>query len=104
MPTNPSIMIYGFSYGTALPDEWLEMLNECLNPYDQPITMEDVDLIYRDENGNLCATSGEIKGGDESFLRMSDYMRMLEAWQASQRKDEESAESGGESGDTNGGE
>lgn len=104
MPSNYSEMIYGFSYGTVLVDEWLEMLNEHLNPYDQPITLEDVDLIYRDENGNLCATSGEIKGGDESFLRMSDYMRMLEAWQASQKKDEESAGNGGDSGDTNGGE
>ena len=97
-------MIYGFSYGTVLPDEWLEMLNESLNPYDQPIEMEDLALIYRDENGTLCSTDGEVKGGDESFLRMSDYMRMLEAWQASQRRDEESAESSGESGDTNGGE
>ena len=110
MPTNPSVMIYGFSYGTVLPDEWLEMLNESLNPYDQPIEMEDLELIYRDENGTLCCTSGEVKGGDESFLRMSDYMRMLEAWQASQKKDEESAASGGDSappaevGDTNGGE
>ena len=101
MPTNPSVMIYGFSYGTVLPDEWLEMLNESLNPYDQPIEMEDLSLIYREEDGTLCCTSGEVKGGDESFLRMSDYMRMLEAWQASQRKDEESAASGG---DTNGGE
>ena len=101
MPTNPSDMIYGFSYGTVLVDEWLEMLNENLNPYDQPIELEDVDLIYRDENGDLCATSGEVKGGMESFLHMEDYIRRLNAWQASQKKDEESSGSGD---DTNGGE
>ncbi len=117
MPTDPSVMIYGFSYGTVLLDEWLAMLNEDLNPYDQPIALEELELIYRDENGTLCSTSGEVKGGDESFLRMSDYIRMLNAWQASQQKDEESTASGGgegenappaeqpaETGDTNGGE
>ena len=68
---------------------------------DQPIELEDVDLIYRDENGELCATSGEVKGGMESFLHMEDYIRRLNAWQASQKKDEESSGSGD---DTNGGE
>ena len=102
MPTNPSVMIYGFSYGTVLVDEWMEMLNEYLNPYDQPIGLEDVDIIYRDENGSLCTTSGEVKGGMDSFLHMEDYIRMLNAWQAGQQKNEDSASA--DSGDTNGGE
>ncbi len=100
MPTNPSVMIRGFSYGTILVDEWLELLNEHLNPYNQAIELEDLDLIYLDENGEISATSGEVKGGMDSFLRMEDYIRMLNAWQASQQKTEESAGSG----DTNGGE
>jgi LCP family protein required for cell wall assembly len=117
MPSNYNDMIGGFSYGTILVDEWLQMLNENLNPYDQPITLEDVDLIYRDEEGTLCATSGEIRGGMDSFLTMQEYLNMLHAWQDSQKKDEDSAASGGgeadsappaeqpaESGDTNGGE
>ncbi len=102
MPTNPSVMIYGFSYGTVLVDEWMEMLNEYLNPYDQPIGLEDVDIIYRDENGSLCTTSGEVRGGMDSFLHMEDYIRMLNAWQASRQQDEDSASA--DSGDTNGGE
>ncbi len=114
MPSNYNDSIGGFSYGTVLVDEWLAMLNETFNPYDQPIELEDVDLIYRDENGTLCATSGEIKGGMESFLTMEQYLRMLRQWneyqESQNKKNEESAASGGDSappaegGDTNGGE
>ena len=114
MPSNYNDSIGGFSYGTVLVDEWLAMLNESFNPYDQPIELEDVDLIYRDENGTLCATSGEIKGGMESFLTMEQYLRMLRQWneyqESQNKKNEESAASGGDSvppaegGDTNGGE
>jgi len=125
VPSNYSDMINGFSYGTILVDEWLEMLNEHLNVYDQPITLEDLDLISRDENGKLYATSGEIRGGMESFLTMEQYMRMLRAWQSSQNPDpapatepeteavsapeqeEQTAETGGEEAqpaETNGGE
>ena len=81
-----------------------QMLNESFNPYDQPIELEDVDLIYRDENGTLCATSGEIKGGMDSFLTMDQYLRMLRQWneykESQNKNEEESAASGG---DTNGG-
>ncbi len=114
MPSNYNDSIGGFSYGTVLVDEWLTMLNESFNPYDQPIELEDVDLIYRDENGTLCATSGEIKGGMDSFLTMDQYLRMLRQWneyqESQNKKNEESAASGGDSappaegGDTNGGE
>ena len=114
MPSNYNDSIGGFSYGTVLVDEWLAMLNETFNPYDQPIELEDVDLIYRDENGTLCATSGEIKGGMDSFLTMEQYLRMLRQWneyqESQNKKNEESAASGGDSappaegGDTNGGE
>ena len=104
MPSNYNDSIGGFSYGTVLVDEWMAMLNESFNPYDQPIELEDVDLIYRDENGTLCATSGEIKGGMDSFLTMDQYLRMLRQWneykESQNKNEEESAASGG---DTNGG-
>ena len=116
MPSNYNDMIGGFSYGTILVDEWLEMLNEHMNVYDQPITLEDLDLIYRDENGSLCATSGEIRGGMDSFLTMEEYMRQLREWNAYldslNKKDEESsgtgesaapAEAPADGGDTNNG-
>ena len=84
MPSKYNDSIKGFSYGTIYVDEWLEMLNEHLNVYDQPITVEDIDVIYRDENGDLAATSGEIRGGMASFLDMKDYVRRLQVWQAGQ--------------------
>ena len=80
LPCKYNDMINGFAYCTILPEEWLEMLNEYLNVYDQPMELEDVDIIYRDENGDLAASSGEIRGGMDSFLKMSDYVVRLEEW------------------------
>ena len=105
MPSNYNDWIGGFSYGTVLVDEWLEMLNEYLNPYDQPITLEDVDLISRDENGELYATSGEIRGGMDSFLTMEEYLRQLRQWnEYLESQSSKIEESTGNGGDTNGGE
>ncbi len=100
MPSKYNDFIKGFSYGTIYVDEWLDMLNEYLNVYDQPITREDIDVIYRDENGNLAATSGEIRGGMASFLDMNDYVRRLKAWQSGQSGSGSSGNSGGEASGT----
>ena len=80
MPADYSVNIRGFSYGLVHVDEWLEMLQEHFVVYDQPITLDDLDLISKDANGNLYATSGEIKGGMDSFLDSRDYLRRLEEW------------------------
>ena len=90
MPSNANDMIRGFAYGTILVDEWLEMLNAHFNVYNLPLTEEDIDVIARDANGELYATSGEIKGGMDSFLWMSDYEKRLAAWLESQKKTGES--------------
>ena len=105
LPTNANDMIRGFAYGTILVDEWLELLNEHFNVYNLPLTAEDIDVISRDAEGSLYATSGEIKGGMESFLSMSDYEKRLAAWLESQRPKEETppADTGtstGEGGET----
>ncbi len=89
IPSNATDTIKGWAYGTILVDEWLEMLNEHFNVYNLPLTKEDIDVISRDENGDLYATSGEIKGGMESFLDYKVYLKRLEAWLASQRPKEE---------------
>ncbi|MBR2716827.1 MAG: LCP family protein [Oscillospiraceae bacterium] len=102
MPSKYNDMIRGFAYGTIYVDEWLDMLNEYLNVYNLPITAEDIDVIYRDENGDLAATSGEIRGGMDSFLRMEDYVRRLEAWNRQQAGS--SKASGGEASGDSGGE
>ena len=96
LPADYSVNIRGFSYGLVHVDEWVEMLQEHFEVYDQPITLDDLDLIARDENGDLYATSGEIRGGMDSFLRASDYLKRLEEWNAylaSLNQPEESGES-----------
>ncbi len=80
LPCKYNDMINGFAYCTILPEDWLALLNESLNVYDQPMTLEDVDVIYRDEDGDLAATSGQIRGGMDSFLKMSDYVVRLQEW------------------------
>jgi len=92
LPSYYNDWIHGFSYGTIYVDEWLELLNEHLNVYDQPITLEDIDVISRDENGELYATSGVIRGGEESFLRYEDWLAQYERWIASLNPPEESGE------------
>ena len=101
LPCKYNDSIYGFAYCTVLPEEWLEMLNESLNVYDQPMTMEDVDVIYRDENGDLAATGGEIRGGMDSFLKMSDYVVRLEEWNnyLESQRDQEAAAAAAEAAD-----
>ncbi len=89
IPSNATDSIKGWAYGTILVDEWLDMLNEHFNVYNLPLAQEDIDVISRDENGDLYATSGEIKGGMESFLDYKVYLKRLEAWLASQRPQEE---------------
>ena len=103
LPSNATDSIRGFAYGTILVDEWLEMLNEHFNVYDQPIVLEDVDIISRDASGNLFATSGEIRGGMESFLDYQVYLKRLAAWQESQRQKNQSSEENAEGTGTSSG-
>lgn len=45
MPTTGG-MVYKTSYVTVNVDDWLEMVNNYLNPYDRMVTREDCDLVY----------------------------------------------------------
>lgn len=51
-----------YSYVSIYVDEWLEMINEHLNPFDYDITINDVDILTRNANGSIYATSGTRKG------------------------------------------
>jgi LCP family protein required for cell wall assembly len=107
LPSNPIDSIKGFSYGTIYLDEWLKLINDCLNPYTKAVAAEDVNIITRDEGGRLYATSGEIAGGDDSFL---DYNEWYSAYKASAEAQEDAetgtaaedvTESGGAAGTEN---
>lgn len=62
VPTKYDEYINGTSYCVIKLDEWLETVNSFLNPYTTEITVDNVNIITRDENGNLYSTFGEIQG------------------------------------------
>jgi LCP family protein required for cell wall assembly len=53
-------LIDGTSYCTIFMDEWLEMLNATVNPFLEEIVISDLNILTRDQNGDLYATSGLI--------------------------------------------
>lgn len=59
LPNTPAT-VAGLSYTFVDLEPWLALLNEVLNPYDTPVTAENVDIVYL-SNGFQC-TSGELKG------------------------------------------
>lgn len=62
LPGNYGDYVDGTSYVSIYVDEWLEMINEHLNPFDYDITINDVDILTRNANGSIYATSGTRKG------------------------------------------
>ncbi len=45
------------SYVMIYPDEWLEMVNTYLNPFEEEITLDDVSILTEDENGTIYSTN-----------------------------------------------
>ena len=62
LPGNYNDSINGGSYVSIYVDEWIEMVNSCLNPYTEDVTVENLDILTRNSSGNLYATSGTIQG------------------------------------------
>ncbi len=62
MPNSPA-EVAGLSYTLVEPEPWLALLNESLNPFTQPLRLENLDLVYRDESG-FHASSGLLQGAD----------------------------------------
>ena len=65
LPGNYNDWING-SYVTIYVDEWLEMINTYLNPFDEPIVEADLNILTRNASGALYSTSG-IYAGDPSW-------------------------------------
>ena len=61
-PNTPAT-VAGLSYVLLEPEDWLAMINEDLNPYAEPITRENLNLVYHDAAG-FHATSGLLRGAD----------------------------------------
>ena len=75
-PSTGTDSVGGFSYVSLYPDEWLQMVNDYLNPWSEEVTEENVNILTR-KNGALYATTGVIAGGEASFLTMEEYLASL---------------------------
>ena len=51
-----------FWYVTIYLDEWLELINDKISPYQEEIRPEDVSILTRDSNGYLYVTDGNRQG------------------------------------------
>ena len=58
-PGNYAGMMNKLSYVFLYPEQWLACINENINPYDVPISLEDLDVVYETGNG-FAATSGHL--------------------------------------------
>jgi len=52
----------GDSYVTIYVNQWLELVNEKLNPFTEDITTDDVSILTRGSDGRLYVTDGNRKG------------------------------------------
>jgi len=62
LPGNIGDSVNGNSYVTIYVNKWLAMVNEYLNPYDKDITVSDVNILTRNDAGELYSTSGNYAG------------------------------------------
>lgn len=49
--------IGGLSYSVINLYSWIDMLNECLNPYESPIGAENLDIVYKNGGGYAATTT-----------------------------------------------
>lgn len=59
MPSAPK-MLNGYSYAVILVYDWQKMINEYLNPYEEPIGFNHLNVMYNDYIGIGC--TGEVRG------------------------------------------
>lgn len=62
LPADYNDFAFGMACCVVKLDEWLEMINTKLNPYKEEITKDVLNVLTRDESGNLYSTSGVILG------------------------------------------
>ena len=51
--------IRGYSYAVVEPYEWMNMINDYLNPYETPINMGMMNIVYY--NGNSIAGTWDVQ-------------------------------------------
>lgn len=71
VPANTNDYYNGLSYVTIYVDEWLELINEILNPFSEDITVDDLNVLTRNESGTFYATSGVVAGSSSAYMYSS---------------------------------
>ena len=64
IPANYGGEVHGMSYVIIYLNQWLDYLNAYLDPFNESIGTNNLDLIYADNNGRLTSTTGAIRGND----------------------------------------
>ena len=70
IPAETNDAIKGLSYVSIHISEWLDMVNEYLNPYSEPVTEANVNILTHSFTSGFYSTTGTIAGGVDSF---TDY-------------------------------
>lgn len=76
MPYATACYINGISYVSVDQDAWLELVNASLNPYVEPVTAANVNLLMSNYSGsNVWSTVGAVAGGPDSFYCLDCTVR-----------------------------
>ena len=67
LPADTSGSIFGVSYVFPYIDEWIELVNDKINPWQNKIDVSNINMVTY-SNGNFYSTTGELKGGITSFM------------------------------------
>ena len=68
LPISTGCYINGISYVSVDVDGWLGIVNASLNPYRDPVTRANVDILVSNYSGtSLNPTTGAVAGGVDSF-------------------------------------
>lgn len=67
LPGNYGDSVKGLSYVSINIQEWLQMVNDYLNPYDKDVTEANVNILVHSYTSGFYSTTGYIAGGADSF-------------------------------------
>lgn len=67
LPGDTSGSIFGTSYVYPYIDEWIDLVNDKINPWEKKISISNLNMVTY-SNGNFYSTTGELKGGVTSFM------------------------------------
>ena len=71
MPYSNFCDLNGIGFVSVAQDAWLDLVNSALNPYTEPVTAANVNLLMSDYSGALMwSNTGMIAGGADSFYCM----------------------------------